>query len=437
MKNLKLSFYTVITDCLSINNVSKRIIYSTKSNHIVELEDLYFNDIVEERIDKLPEDVVLNLTNSKILVNKDVNEYNELLVDNEGRKEDENSLYYVIQPSAYCQLGCHYCGQTHEKKQLENKTSDLIYERIKSFVKPSKKSLAITWYGAEALTGLNQIKYLSPKLQSLAKDNKLIYHSEMITNGLALKKKTAELLISKYDIRHFKITLDGLAETHDKRRFMKNGNGSFDLIVKNIREVCEINERFYLTIRCNIDKENSSEVHALIDLLASFKIQRKVLLEFVGVVDWGGNDASMNSLTNKEFSELHMELMLYSMERGFRFKNLIPSRRGAPCMAVKNNQEVFDTYGNIYPCYEYPFTQSHDKEENFIGNLHTNDRNNNTRLRNWEEDIKSDKIWCTKCVYLPVCGGACPKSWLEGNPPCPTFKYNMKERLVLNHYINK
>lgn len=50
MKNLKLSFYTIITDSLSINNVSIRIIYSTKSNQIVELEETYFNDIVEEDI---------------------------------------------------------------------------------------------------------------------------------------------------------------------------------------------------------------------------------------------------------------------------------------------------------------------------------------------------------------------------------------------------
>ena len=30
---------------------------------------------------------------------------------------------------------------------------------------------------------------------------------------------------------------------------------------------------------------------------------------------------------------------------------------------------------------------------------------------------------------LPVCGGQCPKAWLEGTAPCPPPKYNIRERL--------
>jgi uncharacterized protein len=38
---------------------------------------------------------------------------------------------------------------------------------------------------------------------------------------------------------------------------------------------------------------------------------------------------------------------------------------------------------------------------------------------------------CRACAMLPVCGGQCPKSWLEGHEPCPSAKLNIARRLVL------
>jgi uncharacterized protein len=34
---------------------------------------------------------------------------------------------------------------------------------------------------------------------------------------------------------------------------------------------------------------------------------------------------------------------------------------------------------------------------------------------------------------LPVCGGACPKSWAEGRRACPPNKFNIKEKLILSY----
>ena len=31
---------------------------------------------------------------------------------------------------------------------------------------------------------------------------------------------------------------------------------------------------------------------------------------------------------------------------------------------------------------------------------------------------------------LPVCGGSCPKAWLEGEPACPSFKWHLPTRLL-------
>jgi len=36
-----------------------------------------------------------------------------------------------------------------------------------------------------------------------------------------------------------------------------------------------------------------------------------------------------------------------------------------------------------------------------------------------------------KCNLYPICGGSCPKHWYDGQIPCPSFKWNIEDRLKL------
>jgi uncharacterized protein len=38
---------------------------------------------------------------------------------------------------------------------------------------------------------------------------------------------------------------------------------------------------------------------------------------------------------------------------------------------------------------------------------------------------------------LPVCGGMCPKSWVEGVPACPPAKFNIAERLMIRYAVER
>lgn len=432
----KKSKYYTITDSINVNGIEKKILYSTRSGKILHLDSVVANNFIENRLDQIPSYELEKLKEDLFVINNSINELSEVLKENIEINQQNKNLYFVIQPSSYCQLGCSYCGQTHKKDRLTNELSDKILDRISSKIKPKYNNLSITWYGAEALTGLNQIKYLSPKIQKLAIDKKLKYNSEMITNGLGLKKEICQKLISEYNIRHFKITLDGLANTHNKSRPTKKGANTFDIILNNIIAINDLSDFFTLTIRTNINIHNASEVFSLIDLLASHNLQKRVLLEFIPIVDWGENKASKDSFKPKDFSDLQIKLFLHSLENGFKFNSFIPKRRGEPCMATNIDYEVFDTDGNIFPCYEFPLTESHNKSENLINNFFDNNEDNkDAKLREWNKTFMNEEYWCKNCNFLPVCGGSCPKSWHENIPPCPPFKYNMEERLILDQFI--
>ncbi|RME86744.1 MAG: SPASM domain-containing protein, partial [Planctomycetota bacterium] len=82
----------------------------------------------------------------------------------------------------------------------------------------------------------------------------------------------------------------------------------------------------------------------------------------------------------------------------------------------------------------YVPTYEREEEKNIfaVGNLRKGvEETKRERLGNFYHEIEKGLHPCKSCLFLPVCGGACPKLWKEGSCPCPSFKFNMKERLML------
>jgi uncharacterized protein len=115
----------------------------------------------------------------------------------------------TIQPSANCQLGCHYCGQNHTKHYASEPVIDKYHERIEYLLsqKNDYKGLSITWYGGEPLTGYSSILKASEALIGLAERNKIHYVSDMITNGLSLKPSLFKELVLKCKVTNYQITI--------------------------------------------------------------------------------------------------------------------------------------------------------------------------------------------------------------------------------------
>jgi len=56
-------------------------------------------------------------------------------------------------------------------------------------------------------------------------------------------------------------------------------------------------------------------------------------------------------------------------------------------------------------------------------------------LASFQERLAAGDYPCRECSMLPTCGGSCAKAWIEGEIPCPSAKYNMKGRLILEHLL--
>lgn len=437
----KLSYYTIFSDFLNDNN--DVIIFSSRSSEALLVTSKMKSFLEQGKIGNLPEKVIKELMDKKILVDFSENELKSIINENKKSIEESTVLYEVIQPTAYCQLGCDYCGQIHTKDYITKDLQKQLIARVEAKVKKKKWSkIIIGWFGGEPLVGLPQIRLLTKELKSIAEAKGIPYEAKVVTNGLSLKKDIFLELVNKLNVKRIEITLDGTAKFHDGVRHTKSGNPTFDIIIKNLEEIFSIKNYHELgcsiSIRCNVDHRNWDGVSPLIRLLADKKFNEYISYFYpIGVYSWGGNDAHTKSLTKEEFAEKEIDWYIEMLEYGFT-PNILPGRVKQVCIAVSKDSEMYDAFGNIYNCTEVSYTDFYDDTPYKLGNLKYEPSINlsNKPLNDWNDEIANNTdLPCHSCKMLPVCGGACPKSWHEDMRACPSNKFNIKEKLALAYII--
>lgn len=449
----KLSQYAIITDPINDDSINtNRIVYSTRSGVATIISDKVLGNIKKKEYSKIEDEMLFKLIKTELLVPEKCDELNMILDEFEIASSQNRTLGYTITPSANCQLGCNYCGQLHQKINIESSLEQKIIKHLSAkLAQNNYEHLDITWYGAEPLMGYKAINDLSKKLIKLCDKKGIGYSSSMITNGLSLKEGVFTNLVKNTRVTDYQITIDGIKETHDNSRMTKQGQPTFDIIFNNV--IKAVNNPIYdqencaITIRINVQRNNYKEVDVLLDLIYQKGIHDKVFMSFAPIHDWGNNDADTEiGLTPDEYAEIEIEWEIKMRQLGFRKNSLIPSRTYSTCMTTSSDGELIDAKGEISYCWEVPYTTGLEKDDALvIGNLN-NEENvyksnyEEAPLRKWYNDIRTGKHNsdnCKTCTFLPVCGGACPISWYKGKPACPSFKYNIEDRLILGFLDGK
>ncbi|MCZ8023863.1 MAG: radical SAM protein [Flavobacterium sp.] len=439
----KLSYYTIFSDLL--NSKGDSVLFCTRSSQAFVINNNIRERLERESFDELEPEVLNALIESCGIVKIEEDELNVIRTENQNFITDNNvkHLYTVIQPSANCQLGCYYCGQSHTKKNLSSADSSLIVDRIRKKISGSQdkyESIYVGWFGAEPLMGLPQMRELTTEFKSLAEEFGIKYSSKVVTNGLSLKPQIYRELAEELNVRSIEVTLDGTADYHDGHRYTKNGGSSFDLIYKNLLEIFSLPDykeiNCAISIRCNVDKRNWSDVSNLINKISNDNFQDKISHFYpIGIYSWAKNDAHDNALTKEEFAEKEIDWLIELIQAGFKV-NLLPARQKQVCAAVDPGFEMYDAFGNIFNCTEVSYSSAYENTPYILGNLKKPEEVSQVKpLVDWNEESVITKFPCGTCKMLPVCGGSCPKSWHEDMRACPTSKFNIKQKLALA-YIN-
>ena len=419
-----------------------RVVLSTRTGVRLLVDEDSWSALEAGRIEALEEAFIPALVEAGLLVDSSANEVDEVLAENLSAIDTADVLDYVVQPTAACQLGCGYCGQHHVPTVMDTQTQDLTVARLAERLRTRRESkrpyakVNVGWFGAEPLLGLAAIRRLTPLLRSAVEAEGASLSAHIVTNGLSLTPAVAQELAGPLDVSHVDVTLDGPPAIHDRRRHTKSGHPTFHQIWENLLAIAaDETVRFELTLRCNVDATNASFVPELINLIASSELASRARLYFSPVYAWG-NDADKVALDAKDYAEQEVAWMAMQIARGMPVQ-LVPSRREIVCVAVQADARVVDAYGSEYTCTEVPYVPTYGTPNMYeTGTVGVTLRNSKPPqeplpFQSFNEEIARGAVGCTSCELLPICGGACPKSWHDGRVPCPSHKFNLPDRLLL------
>lgn len=444
MKEEKLSKYIIDVDIFDQkNNLQKKIIFSTRSSEIRIIDYESWKQIEKRKFKNIPQETLEDLRKCNFLIDNKENELSTILEENKSSRDQGTHLHTLIQPTAACPFNCGYCGQVHSPKGLtkDNQFNILKYLSNKLSEK-TYESMSIGWFGAEPLSGISIIDQLSPQIQKIAREHSLLYYSNIVTNGLLLSQDVAKRLIYDYAVNRMEVTLDGVEYYHDQRRYLKTGGGTFNTIYTNLINLLKVTpEHVEINIRCNVDGRNRDGISPLLEQLAKDGLNEKVQIYFAPIHSWG-NEAHKLAANKNDFAQWEIDWFIRMHELGFKC-NYIPKRKKKLCIAVDPSSSLIDPFGNIFNCTEVSLVPTYEENgENKYKLGHVSEDNlkypeRRNILGDFYEEENLQRYHCYRCNLLPVCGGMCPKEWLEGRVPCPTIKYNIQERLLLHFAIHE
>lgn len=174
--------------------------------------------------------------------------------DNQLEINEENIEQYILkyglkelllECTTSCNLRCHYCvfsgnyddKRTHGTTHMSIETAQKSISYYLNLCRKAKKinpllKPMIGFYGGEPLLNMELIRYSIDYIKKNFPDFKDIYLT-LTTNGTMLIPETADYLLEN-DV-HVILSLDGGREQHDRNRVRKNNEGSFDIIMQNLK----------------------------------------------------------------------------------------------------------------------------------------------------------------------------------------------------------
>ena len=352
---------------------------------------------------------------------------------------NSQTVSMVIMPTSQCNLGCEYCGQQHSAGNMPNPIEDRVLRRLEHRISrsPGATEFRVSWFGGEPLLGIRSILRPSKRITEIAAEANLTWVSQMPTNGLLLSPKIAHTMYDDANLRFAEVTIDGPENIHDQSRPQKNPKHgtNYQSIVSNLAYICSNINKFKdlrLSVRVNVHEGNVDSIEDLLQDLADRGLNAPaVSLNIVPVYDWG-TDTAVGKIDRKEFAEKQLVLLDYARTLHFRFSLFPRSLVGAVCTATDLDKEVIGTRGHVFTCTEQPLAPGLDPERSVGHVLSLDPKKPRPRgdYDDWvEAGINGGVSTCRRCPILPICGGACPKQWFDGNVPCPPWRYNMPERL--------
>lgn len=238
--HLKESAYNFIYDDLGKDQI---VFYNSRTGALAVVhEDQYkqYKGFQEKGKEIEDAEFLKNLLKCGYLLPAEVDEKFLIKTNMMQGRYNKNLLSLTIAPTMACNFRCIYCFEKghYGNSLMDGETQIALMNFIKSHL-DGVKNINVTWFGGEPLLGMSVIESLSEQIIALCEEKELQYQAGIITNGYLLTPENAEKL-KKYNVRYAQVTVDGPKEIHNERRPTVNGQGTYDVIMNNLKSICGI-----------------------------------------------------------------------------------------------------------------------------------------------------------------------------------------------------
>lgn len=356
------------------------------------------------------------LLNKKIIIQDAIDELNELEYLENSARYQENVYKIMVYATNACNFRCAYCTQSHVAKRLKEDVENSIIRLVEKQARRCKR-VEIDWFGGEPLLEYDKVCHVLMLANNICIQQKCALSASITTNGYLLNPDRVKEL-RQLNVKSMQITLDGNKTTHDKRRVLVNGEGTFDIIHKNLIIVLE--EGIFVTLRINVDEENIDDISVLLDSIPE-KYRKQVMVSVCNVFQ---NEEKVSSFN----------LLKQAIDKGYVYGDR--KNRYSGCHASLKNAVVIDTDGSILLC------SNADEAEKRMGYLNEKgdiciERKADYYKLHTVTAIDNPK--CKECIELPFCIADCKYMRLEDNVTCLGKKgdgLSLEERALLDYYYD-
>ncbi len=242
---------------------------------------------------------------------------------------------------------------------------------LNSALIPVGYRIVFDFIGGEPLLEIDLIEKICDYIEITLKKHLEInsYGFGITTNGILYNSPKVQKFIAKYhDILDFSISIDGDKKKNDLNRIFSNGNGSYDLIIDNVK--LWLKQFPHAITKMVISSEDLPYINMAAQHLLSLGLRR---LDMNLVVEdvWKENDEIIFEEQLIQLADYIIENDIYENSRIYIFEDGIDHKISkedslSPC---RESFLSVDSSGNFYTCLRFAKFSLKNKECRSIGNL--------------------------------------------------------------------
>jgi len=345
-------------------------------------------------------------------------------------RTDSETLRITVLTTLQCNFACDYCIQGDHGDYNKNaaKMSPEMAERVAQWaegrldaVRPAR--LVLMFFGGEPLLNMPVLYSIAERMHAACEARGVALSINIITNGLLLSPEMVRRL-NPLGLNGIKVTLDGDRDAHNRSRPLRGGQGTFDKIVANVREIAHLTR---VSVGGNFDVDTVDSYPALLDFLAEQQFADKLakvnfkpvirekatlskgLIPLTAVSGEGKplNGACMTSAgtgvsrvcdTCNFADEKLAFLRDETKKRGFSTSDGVHM---GPCEIHSEHAYTVGPDGSLFACpgFAGEALQSTGHIDGRVDDYRSQAQRNFDKLASWEQ--------CNDCAFIPVCAGGC------------------------------